>query len=209
MVRVHHSTSHLSSLGPTGLAAALQHMLLGEQPVSVQNLRQLANELLDAASHLQSQASHMQLQQQQQTVFKDSPLATVESPDVPVQLTAPAADGTLQQPTAEPLPQADSPLMSSPAAQPGHDLARMQLAAPQIITAEGQSRRGKRKLGTLKSDTELLPSSPSTNTLGNCTPCSTSLTIKPATPFPACILVNLLFLLLLLLMLTRYMRSGL
>lgn len=155
MVKVRHSAGHLNSLGSKGLAAALQHMLLGDQPATAQNLQQLANKILDAARYLQSQADSIHMnpdtanQQQQQPcltqdLVPELGLGTHEHSHTHV------ANGDLQRSLAFSVAQSGDPVqLSNSASQPGPEATKPP-AAPQIITAEGQSRRGKRKLGTVQ-----------------------------------------------------------
>lgn len=166
MVKVRHSTGHLNSLGTEGLAAALKHMLLGDQPATAQNLQQVANKILDAARYLQSQADSIhtnpdkanQQQQQQQPCLAQS-LAPALGLGTHEHLHTHVANGDLQRSSATSVAQSGEPVqLSSSASQPGPEALKPP-AAPQIITAEGQSRRGKRKLGTVQKVATFSPAS--------------------------------------------------
>lgn len=164
MPHVRHSASHLANLGVAGLANALQHMLLEKPTATEHSLRELANKLQHVVTYLHSQADSTQQPQQQQPQQQqqhpdttkhqqlqpqgDIAPAAVQAPhSLEDTVAAKIATDAWQPPATSPAASDASLHLSNGSVQQAVDLNSMKLAAPQIITAEGQSRRSKRKLG--------------------------------------------------------------
>ena len=154
MAKLRHDTSDFTNLDVAGLASTLQSLLLPQVPASAHRLRLLANKLEHVATCLRDQAESMQLQpvaaleQRQSDTGAEGYAANPQSFSASGHTAAQSQSGTSQLPAAASMMHAEQPQhLSGPGPQHDFDTHSAQLAAPQIITAEGQSRRSKRKLG--------------------------------------------------------------
>lgn len=153
MAKLRHDTSDFTNLDVAGLASTLQSLLLPQVPASAHRLRLLANKLEHVATCLRDQAESMQLQpvaaleQRQSDRGAEGYAANPERFSASEHTAAQTQNGTLQLPAAASMRAEQPQHLSEPGSQHDFDTHSAQLAAPQIITAEGQSRRSKRKLG--------------------------------------------------------------